>query len=191
MSWLLPRWVKDAKSSALHSHLFGALQSERMVLRLLAFACRWLWHQAQQKPVASPLLSELGCSGGRIKQLGTRPLLLTAAQQKVPDTLPAQLQTLCDNYVIYSQLLSDATCFVSTDGLLNWRVWYLGLVWFLMECAIFGIIFWSVGNLNLLKFVSVDDALEYTGGFGLQVSATHRSWVLRHRKQCHCNTQRC
>jgi len=29
-----------------------------------------------------------------------------------------------------------------TGGLLNWRVWYLGLVWLLMESALFGIIFW-------------------------------------------------
>ncbi|KAL3157068.1 hypothetical protein ABBQ38_001315 [Trebouxia sp. C0009 RCD-2024] len=29
-----------------------------------------------------------------------------------------------------------------TGGLMNWRVWYLGLVWLLMESALFGIIFW-------------------------------------------------
>ena len=31
---------------------------------------------------------------------------------------------------------------VVTGGLMNWRVWYLGLVWLLMESALFGIIFW-------------------------------------------------
>ena len=29
-----------------------------------------------------------------------------------------------------------------TGALSNWRVWYLGLVWLLMESALFGIIFW-------------------------------------------------
>ena len=40
-----------------------------------------------------------------------------------------------------------------TDGLLNWRVWYLGFIWFLMECAIFGIIFWYARSVMLPRAV--------------------------------------
>ena len=36
----------------------------------------------------------------------------------------------------------------ATGGLLNWRVWYLGLVWLLMESALFGIIFWWAMQLT-------------------------------------------
>ena len=43
-----------------------------------------------------------------------------------------------------AMLQAKQICAAMTGGLLNWRVWYLGLVWLLMESALFGIIFWYV-----------------------------------------------
>ncbi|KAK9845271.1 hypothetical protein WJX81_001693 [Elliptochloris bilobata] len=29
------------------------------------------------------------------------------------------------------------------QGLTNWRLWYLGVMWFLVECSIYGVLFWA------------------------------------------------
>jgi hypothetical protein len=29
------------------------------------------------------------------------------------------------------------------SGMCGWRVWYIGTVWFLVECSLYGILFWS------------------------------------------------
>ena len=29
------------------------------------------------------------------------------------------------------------------DGMISWRLWYLGVCWFLVETAIYGILFWT------------------------------------------------
>ena len=35
-------------------------------------------------------------------------------------------------------------------GVLSWRLWYLGICWFLVETAIYGILFWTPLLLDAL-----------------------------------------
>ncbi len=48
------------------------------------------------------------------------------------------------NVGLQIEIAASLTCVFGAmaGGLINWRVWYLGLVWLLMETALFGIIFW-------------------------------------------------
>ena len=34
-------------------------------------------------------------------------------------------------------------CMRCADGMISWRLWYLGVCWFLVETAIYGILFWT------------------------------------------------
>lgn len=45
-----------------------------------------------------------------------------------------------------------------TGALSNWRVWYLGLVWLLMESALFGIIFWCPQLIEAGFYGSQDES---------------------------------
>lgn len=99
---------------------------------------------------------------------------------------PATAQCLNTQERVWLQKRQDEAIAARTEsnchscvkgGLLNWRVWYLGLVWLLMESALFGIIFWCPQLIEAGFYGSQDENTKAGIAQGAAAGGWHDSKV--------------